>query len=99
MPSETSTPGTSRLASLTRKARRKGRSAGRQAKEAMVARASGGGALAARVSALEADAAECRRLHQRVAELTDIMQELVLPLSQRDDARVREVLDAYADSL
>jgi predicted RNase H-like nuclease (RuvC/YqgF family) len=36
-----------------------------------------------------------RRMHRRVAELTDVMQELLLPASQRDEDRLEELLDRY----
>ncbi len=55
--------------------------------------------LAARVTALEAEVQESRRLHRRVAELTDIVQELLLPAAQRDEAKVRDLLQRYSSSL
>jgi len=55
--------------------------------------------LAARVSELEAEVQECRQLNLRLAELTDIVQELLLPASQRDQARVDELLARYAQNL
>ena len=56
-------------------------------------------ALLARVAALEEAVQENRQLNLRIAELTDAMMELVLPLSERDDARVQEVVDRYRESL
>ena len=55
--------------------------------------------LLARVAALEEAVQENRQLNLRIAELTDAMMELVLPLSERDDARVQEVVDRYRQSL
>jgi flagellar biosynthesis/type III secretory pathway chaperone len=55
--------------------------------------------LAARVTELEAEVQECRQLNLRLAELTDIVQELLLPVSQRDQAKVEELLARYAGDL
>jgi hypothetical protein len=55
--------------------------------------------LAARVSELEDEVQECRQLNLRLAELTDIMQELLLPVAQRDEARVAELMERYQKSL
>ncbi len=38
---------------------------------------------------------ENRRLNRRVAELTDLVTELVVPLARRDDAGVDAVLERY----
>lgn len=55
--------------------------------------------LAARVKELEAEVQECRQLNMRLAELTDLVQELLLPVAQRDPARVDELLKRYSDDL
>jgi flagellar biosynthesis/type III secretory pathway chaperone len=55
--------------------------------------------LAARVTELEAEVQECRQLNLRLAELTDVVQELLLPVSQRDQAKVDELLARYAGDL
>jgi hypothetical protein len=55
--------------------------------------------LADRLDRLEAEVDECRRLQLRLAELTDVVQELLVPLSQQEPDRVTEVLDRYADEL
>lgn len=49
----------------------------------------------ARLAALEAEAQENRQLNRRIAELTDVVTELLIPLSERDEERVDEVLAAY----
>jgi len=51
--------------------------------------------LRARVRALEAEVQEQRQLNRRVAELTDVVAELLLPMHQWDIDRVDEVLDGY----
>jgi hypothetical protein len=56
-------------------------------------------ALRERVAVLEDEVQECRQLHLRLAELTDVVQELLLPVAQRDEARVAAVLEKYARSL
>jgi hypothetical protein len=55
--------------------------------------------LTARVAELEEEVRECRRQQLRLAELTDVVQELLLPLSQRDQAKVDELLERYTDQL
>jgi hypothetical protein len=56
-------------------------------------------ALRRRVVELESEIQECRRLNPRLAEITDIVQELLIPVAQRDEAKLREYLDRYAASL
>jgi len=55
--------------------------------------------LTARVASLEEEVRECRRQQLRLAELTDVVQELLLPLSQRDQAKVDDLLERYAAQL
>ena len=55
--------------------------------------------LAARVKELEVEVQECRQLNLRLAELTDVVQELLLPVAQRDEARVAEVMERYTKNL
>ena len=57
------------------------------------------GDLARRVEELEAEVQECRQLNLRLAELTDVVAELLLPVADRDEARVAEVLQGYRDSV
>jgi predicted nucleic acid-binding Zn-ribbon protein len=52
-----------------------------------------------RIARLEEELRESRRHQQRLAELTDVVQELLLPISQRDQAGIDEVLARYADHL
>lgn len=49
----------------------------------------------ARLAALEAEAQENRQLNRRIAELTDVVTELLIPLSERNEDRVDEVLATY----
>ena len=52
--------------------------------------------LRRQIDGLRAEIAETRRLHQRVAELTDLVAEVLVPVADRDDARVREALETFA---
>jgi Zn-dependent M16 (insulinase) family peptidase len=55
--------------------------------------------LQRRVSDLEQEVQENRALNRRLAELVDVVAELLLPISQRDDERVAQVLQRYRESL
>jgi hypothetical protein len=55
--------------------------------------------LRKRVRVLEDEVQECRRLNLRVAELTDLVMELLLPVAQQDEQKVRDLLARYQDSL
>lgn len=52
-----------------------------------------------RIERLEAEVQECRKLNLRLAELCDVMMELVLPAATRDEARIAEVLERYRHDL
>jgi hypothetical protein len=52
-----------------------------------------------RVWQLERDVAECRNLSLRVAELTDLVGELLVELARADPERAATVLDRYRDEL
>ena len=53
----------------------------------------------ARLQQLEAELQENRRLNRRLAELTDLVTELLVPLARHDDAATEEVLERYRSSL
>lgn len=55
--------------------------------------------IAARVAALEAEAVEARELNVRIAELTDLVAELLVPLAETDPDRARELVARYRDSI
>ena len=61
-----------------------GLSAGKQVEE-----------LRARVAVLEEEVQECRQLNLRLAELTDVVGELLLPVAQRDEDGIAEVMERY----
>ncbi len=52
-----------------------------------------------RIEELESEVQENRRLNRRLAELTDVVQELLIPISQRDEDKLRERLEKYSESL
>jgi hypothetical protein len=87
------TDATTAATTVTDRVRRAGRRAGRAARRRLVAD------LERRVAVLEDEVQECRRLNQRLAEVTDVVEELLLPADQRDEARLRERLDRYASRL
>ncbi|MET0526692.1 MAG: DUF6752 domain-containing protein [Nocardioides sp.] len=51
--------------------------------------------LSARVAVLEAEVQECRQLNVRLAELCDVVSELLLPAADRDEAALAEALERY----
>lgn len=55
--------------------------------------------LRRRVRRLEDEMQEARRLNRRLAELTDIVQELLVPIAQRDEDKINEYLERYSSSL
>lgn len=55
--------------------------------------------LERRLTEMENELMEARRLNRRLAELTDVVQELLLPADQRDEAHLRESLDRYSAGL
>ena len=55
----------------------------------------GGGDLERRVAALEEAVQENRALNVRLAELTDVVTELLLPVAARDEERLEELLGKY----
>jgi hypothetical protein len=57
------------------------------------------GDLASRVEALEADVLELRRHNVRLAEIADVVQELLVPLASRDQARIDEAIEKFSKSL
>jgi hypothetical protein len=56
-------------------------------------------ALQERVTVLEREVQECRQLNLRLAELTDVVEELLLPVAQRDEQRLSVLLEKYSRGL
>lgn len=55
--------------------------------------------LRGRVQRLEAELEADRQLHRKVAELSDVVAELLIPIQDRDEARVTEVLSHYRKTI
>ncbi len=55
--------------------------------------------LEARVTDLEADLAEVRRHNVRLAEIVDVVQELLVPMASRDEAAIQEAIERFQESL
>jgi hypothetical protein len=55
--------------------------------------------LRRRIARLEAEVQECRALNIRLAELTDIVTELLLPVAARDEEKLAELLEKYRQSV
>lgn len=55
--------------------------------------------LPARITQLEIDVQECRQLNKRVADLADMVVEVLLPATDRDDERFKALLNDYNKSL
>lgn len=65
----------------------------------VVARVRSVAQLEQRVADLEADVSEMRRHNLRLAEIADVVQELLIPMASRDEAKVREAIDRFNKSL
>ena len=48
--------------------------------------------MARRITALEAEVQECRRVNRRLSDVIDVVAELLVPALDRDDARVAQAL-------
>lgn len=59
----------------------------------------GNAELEQRVADLEADVAELRRHNLRLAEITDLVQELLVPMASRDEERIQAALDRFNESI
>ncbi len=55
--------------------------------------------LERRVADLEADLAEMRQHQLRLAELADVVQELLVPIAQRDQDAVDAAVERYRKTL
>lgn len=55
--------------------------------------------LEKRVAELEADMTQLRRHNLRLAEIADVVQELLVPMASRDDEGVRDAIARFQDSL
>ncbi|MGH3332484.1 MAG: DUF6752 domain-containing protein [Nocardioidaceae bacterium] len=56
-------------------------------------------ALRSRLAALEAEVQENRQFNKRLAEITDVVSEVLLPAEQRDDERLHAILKKYESAI
>ncbi|MDQ6641589.1 MAG: hypothetical protein M3Y66_03740 [Actinomycetota bacterium] len=52
-----------------------------------------------RVSSLESEIDELRQQSLRLAEIADVVQELLVPLSSRDQARIDAAIESFQKSV
>jgi prefoldin subunit 5 len=57
------------------------------------------GELVRRVEALESEIEELRQQNLRLAEIADVVQELLVPLSSRDQAKVDAAIEKFSKGL
>jgi hypothetical protein len=57
------------------------------------------GQLEQRVAELEADLTQLRRHQLRLAELVDVVQELLVPVASRDEAAIQQAIERFQESL
>lgn len=55
--------------------------------------------LRGRVLALEKELEADRQLHRKVAELSDVVAELLVPIQDRDEKQVRDILSQYRKTI
>ncbi|MEP6817811.1 MAG: DUF6752 domain-containing protein [Marmoricola sp.] len=55
--------------------------------------------LRQRVESLEREIEELRRQNLRLAEIADVVQELLVPLASRDQARIDAAIESFAEGL
>lgn len=74
-------------------------STGKSSVQDTVGRAQVRAGLQERVAQLERDMQEQRALALRIAQLTDIVQELLIPVANRDEEKLKELLATYSSTL
>jgi hypothetical protein len=52
-------------------------------------------ALQRRLEALEAEVQECRQLNIRLAEVTDLVEQLLLPMAAQDQEKIAAAVEKY----
>jgi hypothetical protein len=52
-----------------------------------------------RLETLEAEVQECRRLNIRIAELTDVVEQLLLPIASQDQERIAVAVEKYSKTV
>jgi hypothetical protein len=52
--------------------------------------------LQKRLEDLEAEVQECRQLNIRLAEVTDLVEQLLLPMAARDEEKIAAAIEKYS---
>ena len=52
-----------------------------------------------RIRVLQDEVQECRQLNLRLAEVCDVVMELLVPVADRDEKRLAELLEGYRDGI
>jgi len=55
--------------------------------------------LQQRLEDLEAEVQECRKLNVRLAEVTDLVEQLLLPMAARDEDAVTAAVEKYSRTM
>jgi hypothetical protein len=55
--------------------------------------------LQRRLEDLEAEVQECRQLNIRLAEVTDLVEQLLLPMAARDEDRIAAAVEKYSRTI
>ena len=56
-------------------------------------------ALQRRLEDLEAEVQECRQLNLRLAEVTDLVEQLLLPIAAQDQERIAAAVEKYSRAM
>jgi hypothetical protein len=55
--------------------------------------------LQRRLDELEAEVQECRQLNLRLAEVTDLVEQLLLPMAAQDQERIAAAVEKYSRAM
>ena len=55
--------------------------------------------LQQRLDELEAEVQECRQLNIRLAEVTDLVEQLLLPMAARDEEKIAAAVEKYSRTI
>ncbi|MCW2762812.1 MAG: hypothetical protein JWR85_3013 [Marmoricola sp.] len=55
--------------------------------------------LQKRLEDLEAEVQECRQLNIRLAEVTDLVEQLLLPMAARDEDKIAAAVEKYSRTI
>jgi hypothetical protein len=56
-------------------------------------------ALEAQLRSLEAEVQECRQLNIRLAEVTDLVEQLLLPMAAQDQEKIAAAVEKYTRTI